>query len=59
MADDSAVAPRKQERDCTKDVDDALKAVSLLASTGNIQDAIDKLLATEKITRTVLFLISF
>jgi 26S proteasome regulatory subunit N5 len=56
MADESALAPRKQEQDCTKEVDEGLPVAESLADSGNLQGALDKLLALEKLARNVGYL---
>ncbi|SCV70971.1 BQ2448_3733 [Microbotryum intermedium] len=44
-------APRKQEADHTKDCDETIPVAESLASSGQIQEALDKLLTLEKLTR--------
>ncbi|SCZ98477.1 BZ3500_MvSof-1268-A1-R1_Chr7-1g09171 [Microbotryum saponariae] len=44
-------APRKQEADHTKDCDETIPVAESLASSGQVQEAVDKLLALEKLTR--------
>jgi 26S proteasome regulatory subunit N5 len=55
MADESALAPRKQERDCTKEVEEGLPIAESLAESGKLQESIDKLLSLEKLARNVSF----
>ncbi|SGY27386.1 BQ5605_C008g05237 [Microbotryum silenes-dioicae] len=44
-------APRKQEADHTKDCDETIPVAESLASSGQVQEALDKLLTLEKLTR--------
>ncbi|KAM0788741.1 hypothetical protein ACM66B_002833 [Microbotryomycetes sp. NB124-2] len=51
-------APRKQEKDFTKEVDELLPQAESTAEAGQLQDALDKLLVLEKQTRNAADLAS-
>ncbi|KAK4056568.1 proteasome regulatory particle subunit [Microbotryomycetes sp. JL221] len=51
-------APRKQEKDFTKECDEVIPNAESLAESGKVQDALDKLLVLEKQTRNAADLAS-